>query len=429
MKVTITFNLNEQGQRALLAAGGDGKTHQQSTFDINNGDLALFKIASDGSLVSRSASETAVRNTWGGGWKEYTWDNMPSPADLLVYLRKLDADREVLYAQERAENEAKATSEAQEKERKIQVALEEVRAILDGTRKDSLRGYYTDREYVSDADCCTVKADTYDEVAQLCARRKAERETREQKDARLKKIREAAEYANIRPTTLGTDGKYTFECPDASTEKTWAKHLFDIDDSQRGGFAFVGDWMTPQSRYSLPLGDLIVVGGKEWSGSRKHGEWVVECHLYIVTPAGLRQKASNTNQAITVAKKLFAQSIDERIKDTLEAVIKTCDEKITNLAALDKSEFAAELEKISKRAASWSELKALCKKALAGGAGDAKITDIDSAAQAIISAGFRELSKVHHPDAGGPAETMVLLNQAKAQLREMLKLAGEAVRS
>ena len=53
----------------------------------------------------------------------------------------------------------------------------------------------------------------------------------------------------------------------------------------------------------------------------------------------------------------------------------------------------------------------------------ARFGDVDGAAAAIVSAGYRELAKRHHPDAGGDHRSMSLLTQAKSQLQQILKMA------
>lgn len=52
-----------------------------------------------------------------------------------------------------------------------------------------------------------------------------------------------------------------------------------------------------------------------------------------------------------------------------------------------------------------------------------KFADVDGAASAIVSAGYRELSKRFHPDAGGDHNTMSLLTQAHKQLKQILDMA------
>jgi hypothetical protein len=56
-----------------------------------------------------------------------------------------------------------------------------------------------------------------------------------------------------------------------------------------------------------------------------------------------------------------------------------------------------------------------------------RFADVDGAAAAIVAAGYRELSKRHHPDVGGDHMAMSLLTQAKTQLVKILALAKEGV--
>lgn len=56
-------------------------------------------------------------------------------------------------------------------------------------------------------------------------------------------------------------------------------------------------------------------------------------------------------------------------------------------------------------------------------AGPSKFADIDAAAAAIVSAGYRELAKRCHPDLGGDHNSMSLLTQAKTQLVKILEIA------
>ena len=56
-----------------------------------------------------------------------------------------------------------------------------------------------------------------------------------------------------------------------------------------------------------------------------------------------------------------------------------------------------------------------------------KFADVDGAAAAIVSLGYRELAKRNHPDAGGDHQTMSLLTQAHKQLRQILDLAKGVV--
>lgn len=50
-----------------------------------------------------------------------------------------------------------------------------------------------------------------------------------------------------------------------------------------------------------------------------------------------------------------------------------------------------------------------------------QITDVDSAMENIVLAGYRALARAHHPDLGGDTETMVILNRTKKELLDLLK--------
>jgi hypothetical protein len=49
------------------------------------------------------------------------------------------------------------------------------------------------------------------------------------------------------------------------------------------------------------------------------------------------------------------------------------------------------------------------------------IKDIDSAVENIIRVGYRSLARANHPDLGGDAEVMVILNKAKKEIIELME--------
>lgn len=49
------------------------------------------------------------------------------------------------------------------------------------------------------------------------------------------------------------------------------------------------------------------------------------------------------------------------------------------------------------------------------------VGDVRAAAGALVSAGYRVLTREHHPDAGGDTRTMQHVNAAAAWLRERLR--------
>ena len=53
------------------------------------------------------------------------------------------------------------------------------------------------------------------------------------------------------------------------------------------------------------------------------------------------------------------------------------------------------------------------------------IVNVDTAAMAIIQTGYRALARAYHPDLGGDAETMKILNQTKKELSDLIRSLGE----
>jgi hypothetical protein len=56
---------------------------------------------------------------------------------------------------------------------------------------------------------------------------------------------------------------------------------------------------------------------------------------------------------------------------------------------------------------------------------DVKVSDIKTVEDAVDDAlriGFRALARAHHPDLGGDSEKMVIINRAKKEMEELLKL-------
>lgn len=49
------------------------------------------------------------------------------------------------------------------------------------------------------------------------------------------------------------------------------------------------------------------------------------------------------------------------------------------------------------------------------------ITTVDTAVDSIVQEGYRALARAYHPDLGGSTETMMILNRAKKELRQLLE--------
>jgi hypothetical protein len=409
MQATIKYNYDSAGQRASLIAGGDGKETQSVTIDIANGDIDLMTVASDGTLSANAAKDWKLI-----GWypddvhvAEHTFSTVPSPADLIVFLRERAARKIQLQAELDANKEAART--AAEDERRKQSDL--IDADLAGSEAYEASGH---RYYHLASDD--------PRRAQMRARWDAQRAADAAREAHLKKVKETP-MAKPRWTTLLADGTYQFDIP-TPDNGDWAKRVESVDSAAKNGYAFEGAWLSkPGQGANLPAGELLLVGGKYWSGSRKRGDWCHVKHLYVVTPAGVRYLCSG-EKCKAIAITYIALSPAERIARVLAATVTAAADHIATLAALDATEYADCVTEIYARRDSWIALREACRKVLDAPPADEAIKDVDSAAAAIVAAGFRALSKSHHPDAGGSTETMALLSQARAQLREMLTLAG-----
>lgn len=292
----------------------------------------------------------------------------------------------------------------------------------------AIAGYYVyDHEVATSGGYSSMRvSDTEDpEVAAVCSRKRAERAASQAKEARLEQLpAKPVDY----PATTTLDGTYLFDVPSGHYGDAWAKHVTNIDPAGRGGFALEGRWL--REKAALPIGEVVVVGSKTWSGSRRSGEWLYDVAVYVATPANLCRvwRGDSTDQAVAKCRALLDQSATERVAEALAARLATCDKHLATLAGLDPAEYAGEAEVIAECASAWQTLRDRLQAALDGGAGDERICDVDSAAAAIVAAGYRALAQEHHPDHGGSHETMAHLNEAKRQLRELLKLASEVTR-
>jgi hypothetical protein len=420
MTATVKFTLDELGRRASLIAGGDGKADQTASIEISATDIDLFSLGSDG-ILSADCNLGATRS-W-AGWAGHKFSVPPAAADLIAFLRER--------MNQRAAADAAAKIEAEEKKVKeraaaslareaailaLRQALAEGKVITPGCTSDSSLYINSIRINASDPDCGI-------DVQRMLELAAADRARDANADAQLRRLKEIAAPAKIRLAELTPDGKHSVEIPNDLPGENWAKHVESIDSAAKNGYAFQGPWLRAGKSDILDAGDLVLVGSKAWEGSRKRGDWVHYKSLYIVTPAGLLLVAEN-DAARNEAIRLLALSVSERLETIMTKAAATCERHIAAFDALDRAEYLAVLAKLDSRRASWAELLALCRHGLAEPAADAEITDLDSAAAAIVTAGFRALSKIHHPDAGGAAQTMALLTQARGQLRDMLKLAG-----
>jgi hypothetical protein len=416
MQATVRYKLSADGQRAALAAGLPASSEQTMQVEAQPEDLPLFAVHQDGSL-SADARDGAIRR-YGSAWDEHRFDVPPTAADLGAFLRERRAGRAEVEAAEQAERDRKAAEETAERERRRQRLIDAV-AMANAAGETAVPGHRVGAHQVESTDYngLRITEEESPEVAALCARKRAADEAA---GARSKRISALPDMPFDLPVVATSEG-YTVPVPPARFGDAWAKVISNVDPSKRGGYALEGAWM--RGAASLPSGAVIVVGSKEWQGSRRSGSYVHNARVYVVTPAGVI-RAWSGEDATGVCAKLLAETEGERVAGAITDRIATCDKHLATLAALDRTEYAGEMDVVSERTVAWQALRDRLQAALEGGAGDDRILDVDSAAEVIVATGYRALAKEFHPDHGGSPETMALINEARRQLRELLKLAG-----
>jgi len=416
MEAKVTIELSEQGQKDALARGLPAERQQVLTVPADNGDLKFFNVDNKGQLSLSLTTGAGIKRSWGASWSNLSWDVYPSADDILAYLRTRDAERAAIEAAERAEKEAKEA----ESRKRHEEAYAAFCALNEAEQEATLSSFYAR----ADVNSCALEAEQYPAVAAALERRKEKKQTAAAQAERRKKI--PGGPVAERAVSLSADGRCEVTIPDGKYEKSWAKHVSGVNAAQRGGYAIEGKWLDCGSKYRLLPGDVIAVGSSEWQGSRKRGSYVQTYALYVVTPVLLYRHVYTDGVAVNRTADLLALTAEERVEQALTQAVADAQNSIDTLHALDRADFdAEEIALIDERLAAWAERKTLVERALQGADPESNIIDIDSAAAAIVAAGYRELAKKNHPDAGGAAETMALITAAKAQLVEILRAAKE----
>jgi hypothetical protein len=424
MQATITYYLNEAGQKASLMTGGDGKQVQTITAEITNGHIDLFHI-SDGKLSASCSQGAEKSGAW--GWKEHYFSAVPTVDEILAFLRVRITKRkevEAAEAQAKLEKDEREKTEAATRRQAAITLLNE--ALVSGkVLQPSYPSYQfldigspSSRLQSTDADCGEA-------VTHMLARATAERERIAGHEVRMKAIK-AIGRATLRTATALPDGLYQFEVP-TSIGEDWGKHVQAVDASAKEGYAFIGSWLKTGTNAILHAGDLVLVGGKVWTGSRKRGEWSYEKKLYIVTPSGLRFICENS-AAKAKAIEYLAMPVDKRVSTITKKVLANCADHIASFEALDRTEYADEVSEIDERIAGWRALQTACEATEIPAAPepepepepapkrayrfDDEITDLASAADAIIAAGVKSLKRKYKDN----DLVTLLLDQAKSKL-------------
>ena len=301
---------------------------------------------------------------------------------------------------------------------------------LAGVRFDRCNGVAIGQLYGSPGQrtYSTTDADCADMVIQLLAiKAEAEAATAAaaKAEADLQALIDALPRAvSIIPVALQPDGRFSLTVPEPGHDGAWSKHVTSIDAAGQNGTAFDGSWLKCGCSTVLSEGDMICVGSKYWTGSRKNGEWHKTRDLYIVTPAGLIGHAGNTAAA---GAETLALDPTDRVLRVMEAALKTCEARIEKLDGLDREKFAPVAATIAERRAGYCARAEALRVAIEKASQPAPVTSVAEAAAAIIAAGYKALAAVNHPDRGGNAATMRLLTDARNALRDLLALANEQV--
>lgn len=407
MEAKVTISLSEQGQKDALARGLPAEREQTLVVPAVNGDLQFFDVDAEGRLsLTLTYTASAVRDPRGSGWANLAWDRVPSAQDVLEFLRTRDGKRaEIVAAEETKKAQAAAAENAQR-----QAMYEQFCALSESEQEANLRDY------------SQLKADAWPAIAAAEARLR-ERLVQAEKLTQLRKRLPLGPLA--RPVQINPDSTATVKIPDGTLSDSWSKHVTEVNPTQRGGYAIGGTWLKCGESFILPVGAIIAVGGKEWKGSKRSGSYKHDYRLFVVAPSGLLPAGAWDGVSVTKTAELLAQTPEERCQNALLSRVEMADKCIAALRDFDRVEFAQLLSEIDGRITAWSEVKAACEVALNAADIENSFADIDSAAAAIVAAGYRELAKKHHPDAGGAPETMAFLNAAKSQLVEILKAVKE----
>jgi hypothetical protein len=430
MKAKVTYKLSSAGQKAALAAGLTATASQEVEIEITNEDLDLFSVSASGSL-SASAEQGWVR-PWAGAtsWDSYSFDAPPSPEELLAFMRQRVQNRARVEAIEAEAKEAKRIEEETRRQAAREAMLARIVLANEQGITDNLTVFhkralvdnvYTDAVGTND---CFLSVVEYPEAAEFASRVTKQAETQAAKEARIRAIKEAAPHvAQGREVTLQPGGKLLFTCPDSTLKGEWAKHVTSVNKGEKGGYALEGEWLKVNQQFALEAGEVVVVGGKEWQGSKRRGSFIYEAAVYVITTAGVRHLGTwdKTGPAVTKVGELLDMTPEERCRVAIEKAIAAAEKRLAALDALDRTTYAEEYEEeIAPRIAEWSKLKRNCEQVLMGGMGDQKITSVDGAASAIIEEGFRVLTEQYSAEQGGDRDALILIAEAKKLLESFI---------
>lgn len=435
MDATITYLLDGDGQRASLAAGGDGKQKQIVSVEVHEEDMGLLTVSTDGKL-SAEAVESGEPNPY-GGWKTYYFPHVPSAEELFGFMRERARRRKAVEEARAEEYRKKVEEEKREAEKRRAAAAGKLREMLAAgqlaatPREGYVRIYpgsgWSADLHVDDPECGG-------EVREMLARIAAEKQRVARYEARRKKIQDIRRAARF-PVRLVRKGSADRDTEDlcavvipevAGSERGWAKRVDLIDPKAKDGYSFEGPWLRPGEEETLESGQMVLCGSKQWSGSRKRGEWVYRKELYLVTPMGLFALAED-GHCKTVAIEYMALEPGERVSRCLRRARGEGVNRLAALRTLDSEEFREDIDLTAEIAARLTEeIKFLAEidETLSGRFRDALA---ESAVEAAIEECWQALEKLPEKDRGKVlAELHQRLEGTEAQSMESPKESTNA---
>lgn len=225
--------------------------------------------------------------------------------------------------------------------------------------------------------------------------------------------------------TLQNDGLCRFTVPSWNRGKSWAKSLTHVNVHAKGGYALDGAWITCDSEQTAAVGTVVAVGLKDGERPMRNTPTSL-FSAYVVTPIYLVDVVKESAHVnVAACADLISKPTRERVEEALRQLYATATHAMTQLSALGHNQFSEDFHVVNERKQTWVRLIDDINRELTRNDPVTNINDVDSAALAIVTAGYRDLVKKYHPDRGGSHEIMGLLSVAKKQLSEILEAVKE----
>lgn len=102
---------------------------------------------------------------------------------------------------------------------------------------------------------------------------------------------------------------------DTRFKKPWAKMVERIDKGQKGGYRFVGEWLSLNELNEVPLGAVVIIG--EVAGSRKSAKPCISVHKVLWNSEKNQAELSNHNGGFWTGHD-WALKAEDEIAELLE---------------------------------------------------------------------------------------------------------------